>query len=225
MANLAVSHVFSTGDVVDATKFNTNYTTDIVGYVNARNAGTSSWENFYVTTAAIVPSIVDNSTGAYSIAQFKDNGTTVFEVHDGGFISSPYQSFLKANKSADQILTLGIDTKVTWESITQTESGWNAANNRYVINTPGKYYITATAVFYASLAVSGVQKIYIYKNGVAVSTYRFQPLIVMNSVPLSASNILNLATNDYIEIWVNSDVSLRYIINNGLNFFKIYKLS
>jgi hypothetical protein len=55
---------------------------------NNHDAGTSKWTVVSALNATAAPLIADNSTGTNDIAQFKDNGTTVWSIADGGNLVS-----------------------------------------------------------------------------------------------------------------------------------------
>jgi hypothetical protein len=65
--------------------------TDVLTLFNAHNnhdTGTSKWTVVSSFGASSVPLIADNSSGTQDIAQFKDNGTTVWSIADGGNLVS-----------------------------------------------------------------------------------------------------------------------------------------
>lgn len=55
---------------------------------NLHDAGTSKWTVVSALNALATPMIADNSTGTNSIVEFKDNGTTVWSIADGGNLVS-----------------------------------------------------------------------------------------------------------------------------------------
>lgn len=87
MATLSVTNTFADGNTITAAGFNTNYS-DIVNYINNRNSGSSTWDAVSALSSSGVSLTADNSSGTSDIVQFKDNGSTVFSVQDGGRVLS-----------------------------------------------------------------------------------------------------------------------------------------
>lgn len=83
MAAPSVTHTFTNNTTADGTQVSTNFT-DLVNYVSNRNDGSATWDRCLVTSASFVPMIIDNSTGTSNIAIFRDNGTNVLQIVDGG---------------------------------------------------------------------------------------------------------------------------------------------
>lgn len=55
---------------------------------NNHNSGTQKWRVVSALNASAAPLIADNSTGTNDIVQFKDNGSTVWSIADGGNLVS-----------------------------------------------------------------------------------------------------------------------------------------
>lgn len=82
----------------------TDVETDMLTLFNAHNnhdSGTSKWVVVSAEGATSVPLVVNNSTGTQDIVQFKDNGTSVLHVTDGGIITA------KAVATSGITLTVG----------------------------------------------------------------------------------------------------------------------
>lgn len=65
--------------------------TDVLTLFSAHNnhdTGTSKWTVVSAQGSSSVPLVADNSTGTQNIVEFKDNGTTVWSVADGGSLVS-----------------------------------------------------------------------------------------------------------------------------------------
>lgn len=226
MSELNISNVFSDGDIVNATKFNTNYS-DIVTYVNNRNSGSSAWDAFYMTSATN-SAVFDNSTGTQDIAQFKDNGTTVFSINDGGYVNAPYQEFARAYKSADQTVGTSDAVKVTFDTVSQTHSSMDTTG-KFTCQSSGKYLISCTLFIPTNLSVvpsAGAPQLMIYKNGTEYSRHNnFEALQDKESY---VSDILSLSVGDYIEIYIQALTrNGSPIIQSGTNktFMSVMKLS
>lgn len=79
----AVTNVFVANTSAQAGQVNTNFS-DLVLYISNRNDGSATWDRVLVTSSSSVPLVINNSTGTTNIANFQDNGTTVFQIVDGG---------------------------------------------------------------------------------------------------------------------------------------------
>lgn len=83
MASLSVTNTFSASTTAVASEVNTNFT-DVVNYVNNRNSGSATWDVCSVLSTSTTVLVVDNSSGTNDIVNFKDGGTSVFRIADGG---------------------------------------------------------------------------------------------------------------------------------------------
>jgi hypothetical protein len=79
----AVTYTFTNNTIADGPQVSTNFT-DLVNYVANRNDGSATWDRVLVTSSSTVPFIANNSTGTANIANFQDNGVSVFQIVDGG---------------------------------------------------------------------------------------------------------------------------------------------
>lgn len=87
MASIVVTNTFVSGTTILSSAMNTNFD-DIETYINNRNSGSATWDRLLVTSSSAVPLIVDNSSGTSNIAQFRDNGSNVFSIADGGNVTA-----------------------------------------------------------------------------------------------------------------------------------------
>lgn len=238
MADLQVTNVFNTGDTVSATNFNTNYS-DIVTYINNRNSGSSTWDAFYCTSATNVPLTANNSTGTQSIVQMKDNGTTVFEVFDGGIITMSSQTYGKITKTGDQSLSSD-GTLITFTS--EDQVGTSFSSSRFTCPSSGKYLVSVNACV-SETTTAGVplftsSGFYVSKNGSQVYSQtcdNYQDgvpnFVVVN---FNYTDILSLLAGDYIEAYANhtpytgsgaETIRKATSVNRGPQFFSFAKLS
>lgn len=234
MSELQVSNSFTDGDVVSATNFNTNYS-DIVTYVNNRNSAASTWDSFYVTHATTVPLIANNSTGTQSILQLKDNGTTVYEVFDGGVITQSGQIYGRATKTSDQTITGLSDQKVTFESASQVGSTFSTSTSRFTCATNGKYLLTVVVVHeHPGLIINPTSPpFYITKNG--SQTYS-QVNVYPGSIGATIISsfiyvdIVSLVAGDYFEVYSSDTYSyisgtVKVASSSAKTYFDFVKLS
>lgn len=234
MADLSVTNTFNAGDTVTAAKFNTNYTTDIAAYINARNDGSTSWDGFRVTRSGGVPLTVNNSTGTSSIAQFKDNGTTVFEVFDGGIIKTAKQSAIRLQKSTNVDISSGSITLISpfldpslSSLFFDLQSEADFSSGRITVLKSGKYFISPTFQLIVIGDTSITFDLFIYKNGASISQMTKRPDAVsgvINSYQLIA-DIINLNSGDYIEFYarIASFSGSQATVSSGT--FVMHKLS
>lgn len=86
MAAITRTYTFTDGSRAYGSQVETEIST-LVNAWNNHNAGTSSWGVVSALNASAVPLTADNSSGTSDIAQFKDNGTAVVSVNDGGNVT------------------------------------------------------------------------------------------------------------------------------------------
>src|SRR3990167_472982 len=83
MASVAVTNTFTASTTAVASEVNANFT-DLVNYINNRNSASATWDAVSALSTSTTVLIADNSTGTNDIVSFKDNGTSVFKISDGG---------------------------------------------------------------------------------------------------------------------------------------------
>lgn len=84
MTAVATTYTFVANTTANSGEVNQNFT-DLVNYINNLNAGTTTWDAVYATSATNNPVLkINNSTGTNAIASFQDNGTAVLSIVDGG---------------------------------------------------------------------------------------------------------------------------------------------
>lgn len=229
MAELNVSNVFVDGEVVDATRFNTNYS-DIVTYVNNRNSGSSTWDAMSSSSTSNVTMTANNSTGTQDIVQFKDNGTSVFTINDGGFVNAPLQDFAYSRYTGVETFSAGSAQKLTNFTVrSQTQSSMNSSG-RFTAVASGKYLVMATIA--VAVSTSDTIELYIYKNG-ALAAKRIRSYVTTspNEQTIIISDVLNLASTDYVEIYMKSTSGQFFVIGfssptgSTSSFFYVEKLS
>lgn len=103
-------------------------------------------------------------------------------------------------KNANQSITVGVTTKVTWQTEVFDTDG-KFASDRFTPTVEGYYQINASLSGSSSSANADAY-IYIYKNG---SIYNQGGVTDMPYPLASISTILFLDTDDYVEIYVNMD--------------------
>ena len=222
MSDLQVTNVFSDGDTVSATNFNTNYS-DIVTYINDRNSAAVTWDAMNATSTSNIPLTANNSTGTQDVVQMTDNGTNVFTVNDGGYINFQLQDFAYTRKSGGvEIYGTGPSKIINWSAQSQTQSNMDSTG-KFTADASGKYFLSANIDWLPS---SGAQQmvLYIYVNGVSVSKRTgTHPALVTSTWQIS--DIVNLSVNDYVEVYGSVAAgNVTVVDQKGTNFY-VMKLS
>jgi hypothetical protein len=108
-----------------------------------------------------------------------------------------------ATKSGAQNLTGGTTTKATFGTMAVGNAAYySTANSRFTAPEAGTYLFTA----HCGLTTGETGRLYLYKNGAAVQP-RLDDHNDTASGMFSGSMILNLAANDYVEVWIRVDTS------------------
>lgn len=223
MASLSVTNTLANGATILASEHNTNYS-DIVTYVNNRNAGSATWDAISAASSITVPLVANNSTGTQDIFRAQDNGSNVFVVPDGGIITMASQSAARAYRNTStQTVTSGNTTKVQMngESYDVKSEFDSATNYRFTATKDGKYLVTAS--LNTTPAGTTLQVLLLYKNGAEYSRTSCDSSDVQTPM---LTDIVSLAATDYLEVYLNA-VSQDIVINNGENksWFAIHKVS
>lgn len=113
----------------------------------------------------------------------------------------------KATNGSAQSFSANTTTKLNFAT-EEFDTNNNFASSRFTATVPGKYLFTSSALL---TGVTGGADIYIFKNG----TYSGIGSAINGNVTksgLSASGVLNLAVNDYVEVygWVGSGSPVHY---------------
>lgn len=157
---------------------------------------TTRWRDIYLT------GIRFTTLNLYASA------TAAVTINAAGIISIDLQSSARAARTTVQTLTSATDTKIQFQTEqydTRAEYD-NVTNFRFSATVAGKYFVHSNVdVQNIAFNTTTTHLIKIYINGVEFSAYRFSP--VSTAINISVSDILNLAANDYIEIFVNATVN------------------
>lgn len=107
---------------------------------------------------------------------------------------------VKVRTAAAQSVSANVLTKVVFGTVdyAPTPAAWVAASNRYVAQGSGIYTVKASVRITGS---SRAQKLMLYKNGVLVQALWDFATTGVNVPFTSGSTDIQLAANDYLEIW------------------------
>jgi len=149
MSTLAVTNTFRNGERITAAIFNTNYD-DIVTYVNDRNTAAATWDGMRSESTTTVP-LTANQTGTADIVNLKDNGTTVFQVKDGGIVTMASYIYARTYLASNNVRTSFASAKVAFDTPTQTTQLFNNAGVA-TIASAGLYMAIANVAVFPSVS-------------------------------------------------------------------------
>ena len=140
--------------------------------------------------------------------------------------------FVTKSSSDDQTLSNNTATKITFDT-EGVDAGNNFASNKYTVPSAGKYFFEAQVKGESNLdSKLATFKIYIYKNGSSIVLANDNELTAgyEKKISKNVSVILDLAQNDYLEVYLNIGYeSSATITVNGDSFaathFLGYKLA
>ena len=223
MTDSSTSYVFSNGQKILAAEHNQNFS-DLAAYLNSRNAGTSKWDLVRIKHETNVPIIADNSTGTQDIAQFKDNGVTVYNVADSGIWDSPAQSFVSVRNTTNEwtgdseqfVLFTAPDID------TQSEFSQAVPYTTFTSKSSGKYLIRSnlyTQVASGHLSYPSSTILTLKKNGSAVSSatsYEWAVNTFVSQNYTQLSDFVNLSVGDYLGLYVTVAPGLGVVLRDIL---------
>jgi microcystin-dependent protein len=162
---------------------------------------TGAYPNPTITNITNAPIYNSNTT-----LSFRTSSTERMGIDASGRVLLPYQPrFFVANEGGSAI---SATNKATFNNVgVNTGSCWSAANNRFTAPVAGNYYFdysllnSAASVFYMEFRKNG--------TSMAVGTFPrgyVQTIYTANT----ASGIISLSANDYIEIWITSGTMHSY---------------
>lgn len=220
MASLAITNTLSNGATILASEHNTN-NSDITTYVNNRNSGSATWDAVSVANATSVPLVVNNSSGTQDIFRAQDNGSDVFVVSDGGYVTMGSQSGCRVYRDSSTQALAGA-TKVQFNAETyDVKSEFDSATNYRFTATKTGYYIVTATVNITTPASAPI--VLIYKNGSAFVSSAAIGTTTAVSHPITA--ILSLTATDYVEIFANAGASGTLVNGSDTSFLAIHKVA
>ena len=122
-----------------------------------------------------------------------------------GFGTAGTESFFVTKSSSDdQTLSNNTTTKITFDT-EGVDVGNNFASNKYTVPSAGKYFFEAQVKGETNLdSKIANMTVYIYKNGsVIAATSNILTAGYEKLISLNLSTLLNLAQNDYLEVYMN----------------------
>jgi hypothetical protein len=135
------------------------------------------------------------------------NGVDVALITDipsgsGGVDPTP----LKVITSAAQTVSANTNTKIVFGTIEINSTGaqWLSATNRFVASVAGIYEVRCSLRFTGTARPARMN---IYKNGVLFQAIADYTSPSLNTPFVTGNTFLDLALNDYIEIWLFSTSS------------------
>ena len=134
------------------------------------------------------------------------SSTDLFTVNKDGVVRMPFQpSFFVANENGSSVAS---PNKMSFNVVTtNTNSCWSSANNRFTAPVSGKYFFSYSIL--NSLAATFY--VQFRKNGTAMTIGQYpRSYSQLQYSANTASGILELNANDYIEIWIESGTAHPY---------------
>ena len=122
-----------------------------------------------------------------------------------GFGVAGTESFYVSKSSSDdQTLSNNTTTKISFDT-EGVDVGNNFASNKYTVPSAGKYFFEAQVKGETNLdSKIANMTVYIYKNGsVIAATSNILTAGYEKLISLNLSTLLNLAQNDYLEVYMN----------------------
>ena len=168
-------------------------------------------------------------TGSDGNVQIKTENVLVGQFHSSGIVDLPKQSGCKAYRNTSvQVISNGALTKVELNAESyDTQSEFDITTNyRFTTKIAGKYLVIGQVQYEGTIA-DKLQNAYIYKNGASVAFGIDTPNINGSQITTRAIDIIELAIDDYLELWTyqdsGGDLNVRY--NQDRTYLSIVKLN
>jgi hypothetical protein len=130
------TYTFNDGNDIVGSQLETEID-NIINTHNSLDSGTSKWTVVNTSNASSTPLISDNSSGTNNIAEFKDNGTAVWTIADGGNLVSASKKItgLAAGSATGDAATYEQLKVVQTVSATSTSAFTTTSNTAQTTNT------------------------------------------------------------------------------------------
>ena len=162
-------------------------------------SGTSTMQIGSTNTSTINIGVSGDTVNIPSGVTIANAGTAT------GFGVAGTESFYVSKSSSDdQTLSNNTTTKITFDT-EGVDVGNNFASNKYTVPSAGKYFFEAQVKGETNLdSKIANMTVYIYKNGsVIAATSNILTAGYEKLISLNLSTLLNLAQNDYLEVYMN----------------------
>jgi len=184
-----------------------------------------------VITGVAVGGLPDGVVDAGTLAT---NSVDSAELIDGAIDASHLASGVgtpiigaSAYRSGGQLIADSTNVQIQLNAeIYDTNSDFDHSSGYdYVVPENGKYVVCAT-IYLDAGNTTGYMEVMIYKNGSIIRGWQHRPVIA-TSQGFGGTCVLNLATNDSIELWLvhNMGSSIDVVSSSTLNVFDIQKIA
>ena len=151
-------------------------------------------------------------------AIFKTNNAERMRIDSSGRVTMPYQpSFKVAANYSVPTLIAGAALSYT---VVEYDVGNNFANSRFTAPVAGVYHFDVSVFVSTVVSGSGFSYIVLLKNGSIIAPYSHSDTNNITSYDtLSLSRTVQLAANDYVQVYVFNDPNHRVYNSTSYNHF------
>lgn len=128
---------------------------------------------------------------------------SLFRENRQNVLRLAHPPLVHVEKSSNQTLTGGLNTKITgWGTVNDTHGYWDATNSKYLPLVAGYYRFTASLSFDVANAVSNVYQVSLFKTG---SIYAYMQGVAVDTSNIGTiqvgGNVLMDGKADYLEVF------------------------
>jgi hypothetical protein len=189
---------------------------DAILYLGGAGTTATNRINFGDADDADRGRIIYGHSGDYM--SFTTAATEAMRIDSGGRVTMPYQpSFKVAANYSTPTLISGATLSYTVE---EYDIGNNFANSKFTAPVAGVYHFDVSVFMYTATAASGYSYIVLTKNDNILFPYSHSDASNITSYDtLTLSRTVQLAAQDWVEVYVYNDASHRVYNGFGYNHF------
>ena len=167
------------------------------------------------------------TTGTLPMARLSG---TLPALNGSALTNLPSQSHIigaSAYRSGGQLIadSVGVQIQLNAELYDPNSDFDHSSGYDYVVPENGKYIVCST-IYLDAGNTTGFMEVMVYKNGSIIRGWQHRPVLT-TSQGFGGTCVLNLATNDSIELWLvhNMGTSIDVVSSSTLNVFDIQKIA